>query len=120
MLKYLRRFIKEGMMAVKVIIERTVSADNQEEVSELLKELRSRAVRQPGYISGETLFSMDRPGTYVVISTWESVNHWKAWKNDALRQEVISKIDPLLLSEREIGVFADSPLSWVRTSRPSG
>ncbi len=45
-------------MAIKVIIERSVSPDNQAEVAELLKELRAKAVLQPGYISGETLFSV--------------------------------------------------------------
>lgn len=95
-------------MVVKVILERSVNADNQAEVAELLKELRARAVHQQGYISGETLFSVDRPGTHVVISTWDSLHDWKAWEKNPLRLEVMSKIEALLSSESKVSVFAGS------------
>ncbi|MBI3954157.1 MAG: antibiotic biosynthesis monooxygenase, partial [Chloroflexi bacterium] len=41
-------------MSVKVIMERTVKTGKEKELAELLKELRSRGLHQPGYISGET------------------------------------------------------------------
>lgn len=98
-------------MAIKVIIERTVSADNQGEVAELLKELRAKAVLQPGYISGETLFSVNRPGTHVTISTWESLREWKAWEKNRDRKEIVNKIDKLLKSKSKVSVFATTPRS---------
>lgn len=98
-------------MAVRVIIERSVSADNQGEVAELLMELRSRAIHQPGYVSGETLFSVDRPGTHLVISTWENLRDWKSWEKDAKRWEIVSKIEALLNSPSRVSVFATSPRS---------
>ncbi len=98
-------------MAVKVIIERSVSADNQGEVAELLMDLRAKAIPQPGYVSGETLFSVDRPGTHLVISTWESLRDWKAWGNDPQRLEIVAKIEALLISPSKSSVFATSPRS---------
>jgi len=98
-------------MAIKVIIERTVSADNQGEVAELLKELRAKAVRQTGYISGETLFSVDRPGTHVTISTWESLREWKAWEKEQDRIRIVDKIERLLKSKSKVTVFATTPRS---------
>jgi len=98
-------------MAVKVIIERSVSPDNQGEVAELLKELRAKAVLQPGYISGETLFSVNRSGVHVVISTWESLRDWKAWEKNSSRKAITEKIDNLLKTKSKVSVFATTPRS---------
>jgi heme-degrading monooxygenase HmoA len=98
-------------VAVKVIIERSVSPDNQAELAELLKELRARAIRQPGYISGETLFSVDRSGTHLVISTWESLRDWKAWENEPKRLELSGRIEALLSAPSKSSVFATTPRS---------
>jgi heme-degrading monooxygenase HmoA len=98
-------------MAVKVIIERSVTPDNQGEVAELLKELRAKAVLQPGYISGETLFSVNRPGVHVVISTWESLKDWKAWEKNPARRAITRKIDELLKVKSKVSVFATTPRS---------
>jgi len=95
-------------MTVKVIMERTVEADKQEELLELLKHLRTRAILQPGYISGETLTSVDRPGTHLVISTWHSLHDWKAWESHPERLEIIAKMEPLLTSPHKVGVFVES------------
>jgi quinol monooxygenase YgiN len=101
----------EGMMAVKVIIERSVSPDNQGEIAELLKDLRAKAIHQPGYVSGETLFSVDRPGTHLVISTWENLRDWKGWEKEPQRQEIVHKIEALLNSPSKVSVFATTPRS---------
>jgi heme-degrading monooxygenase HmoA len=98
-------------MAAKVIIERSVSADNQGEVAELLKDLRAQAIHQQGYVSGETLFSVDRPGTHLVISTWENLRDWKAWEKDPKRLEMVSRIEALLDSPSKASVFATTPRS---------
>ena len=45
----------------------------------LLSELRSLATIQSGYVSGETLVSMDNPNKVVVVSTWLSRKRWDAW-----------------------------------------
>lgn len=98
-------------MAVKIIIERTMTADDQAEVAELLKQLRAKAMDNQGYVSGETLFSVDRPGTHVVISTWESLRDWKAWEKDARRGEIVQKVEALLASPSRTSVYATSPRS---------
>jgi antibiotic biosynthesis monooxygenase (ABM) superfamily enzyme len=98
-------------MAVKVVIERSMSPDNQAEVAELLVDLRARAMYHPGYVSGETLFSVDRPGTHLVISTWENLREWKDWERDPKRLEIVNKIEALLSSPSKIAVYATTPRS---------
>jgi antibiotic biosynthesis monooxygenase (ABM) superfamily enzyme len=102
---------KEAVMAIKVIIERSVSPDNQGEVAELLKDLRAKAIRQPGYISGETLFSVDHAGTHVAISSWESLRDWKAWEKNQERTSIVDKIERLLKAKSKVSIFATTPRS---------
>jgi antibiotic biosynthesis monooxygenase (ABM) superfamily enzyme len=98
-------------MAIKVIIERSVSPDNQGEVAELLKDLRAKAIRQPGYISGETLFSVEHAGTHVAISSWESLRDWKTWEKNSERTAIVDKIERLLQTKSKVSVFATTPRS---------
>lgn len=95
-------------MTVKVIMERVVEADKQDQLLELLRQLRTRALLQPGYVSGETLTSVDRPGMHLVISTWHSLHAWKAWENHPERLEVLAKIEHLLTAPSKAGVFVES------------
>jgi len=48
-------------MAVKIIIKRVVTEDNIKYLTALLKQLRTLANNQPGYISGETLRNFENP-----------------------------------------------------------
>ena len=96
-------------MAVKVMIERSVSPDNQGDLAELLKALRAKAIHRPGYVSGETLFSVDRPGTHLVISTWENLRDWKAWADIPHRKDVSDKIEALPTTPPRVGIYSESP-----------
>jgi quinol monooxygenase YgiN len=94
-------------MPVKITIERTVKPDQQEELRFLLKELRAQAIQQPGYISGETLTSVDKSGTHLVISTWHSLQDWRAWENNPQRKKIASQVEPLLTSPSKVSVFME-------------
>ena len=56
-------------MAIKVLIERTVKAGREELVWDILRDLRGEAVRQRGYLYGETWRSLDNPRVFMVSST---------------------------------------------------
>ena len=96
-------------MTVKIIIERTVDAENQGDMADLLKELRIRAIRQSGYMTGETLFSVDQPGTHLVISTWNSLREWKAWAESPHRKEITNKIKGRLTAPPKVNVYTEMP-----------
>ena len=95
-------------MTVKIVMERTVEADKQGELLDLLRQLRTRAVVQPGYVSGETLTSIDRAGTHLVISTWHSLHDWRAWENHPQRLEILAKVEALLIAPPKISIYAES------------
>ena len=83
-------------MTIKIIIERHTIPGNELQLSELLMQLRAEAMHAKGYISGETLRSLEDPNRYLVISTWDSLEAWKSWEGDEKRNQIQEKIDALL------------------------
>ena len=73
-------------MQAKIIIKRTFVENKETEIIALLRELRSGALHQPGYVSGETLTSTSDPQTMVVISTWQDLESWHKWKENDTRK----------------------------------
>ena len=69
-------------MQAKIIIKRKFRKGKQREILALLRELRSGALQQPGYISGETLSSSEDPQTLVVIGSWQNMESWIDWKEN--------------------------------------
>lgn len=92
-------------MSVKILIKRKVLDHNINELTTLLKKLRGLTLMQDGYISGETLKRIDRPGESMVISTWQSVDDWNKWVNNEQRMTIQSQIDQLLGEETEYAVY---------------
>ncbi len=89
----------------RVIIERHCHPDKIAELERLLVDLRAKATRQPGYISGETLQAVDDPTFWLVISTWTDLEHWKKWETSPPRQEDTKKVAPLLTAPEKVSIF---------------
>ncbi len=92
-------------MAVKVLITRQFKAGMTDEAFKLLTEVRSKVTLKPGYISGQTLVSADKPNKLIVVSTWTGRKQWEAWRADESRKELSNKIEPLLEGPEQIEVF---------------
>lgn len=92
-------------MAVKIFIKRIVPEDKAKEIIPLFREIRSLATNHFGYISGETLRSMDHPDLFLVISTWHSSEDWKKWMASGDRKKIQDKIDALLGGKTEYEMF---------------
>jgi heme-degrading monooxygenase HmoA len=92
-------------MTVKILVTRTVPRKKGSEMLKLFKEMRSLATDQPGYISGETLKSSDRPDVFLVISTWKTAEDWELWLLSKERQRIQAKIDELLGSTTSYEMF---------------
>lgn len=73
-------------MNAKILIKRKFKKGKEKEILALLRELRSGALHQPGYISGETLTSTENPRTMMVIGTWHDMESWYNWKRNNTRQ----------------------------------
>ena len=84
-------------MLVKVLLEREVQPGKMEEAVQFLKRLRILATSEPGYISGETLYDAQEPAKLLVISTWASLDHWRAWQENPKRKELSAHLERLLV-----------------------
>ncbi len=82
---------------IKVIIERHVKEG--ENLSPLLRELRTAAMHHPGYVTGETLVSTEDKSIIVAISSWHSLEDWKAWVTSETRAKIYQQIEPLLVEK---------------------
>ena len=82
-------------MIVKVIIKRDVSEGKEKHFFWLLKNLRTNAMHQDGYISGETLVCAENTNRVIVISKWESLEDWNNWKIDVKRREIDARLAEL-------------------------
>ncbi len=74
-------------MAVRVFIERQIQPGNDLKLHNLLMQLRTKAMLQKGYITGETLRDLKDSSKFLVIGTWNSVEDWNAWQANPERQE---------------------------------
>ena len=92
-------------MVVKVFIKRRVPENRARGIIPLFRKLRSMALEQEGYISGETLRNLHDPEVYLVISSWQSVDNWEKWLESPERKEVQDKIDLLLGGKTEYDIF---------------
>jgi heme oxygenase (mycobilin-producing) len=90
---------------IKVLLERTIRGKHVGEAARLMRQMRVLAMQQTGYISGETLHAVDDPNHYLVISAWESLDHWQDWFNHPDRQRLQQEVDALLGSPTIIRAF---------------
>jgi heme-degrading monooxygenase HmoA len=93
-------------MAIGVLIKRvTKKGVNAKVLLPHIIELRALAVRQPGYISGETFFNLDRPEECLVISRWTAIEHWQKWLQEPRRMELDGNLDKHFGTETEYSIY---------------
>ena len=92
-------------MNVKILIKRKFKPGKQKEIIAMLRELRSGALHQPGYISGETLTSIEEPLTMMVISTWQTMESWYKWKRNTTRQTLEQMLETYQVESTEYQEF---------------
>lgn len=93
-------------MRIKIFIKRAVTASSVAGLEHLLRRMRSLCLMQPGYISGQTLKRLDKPGELLVISIWASLEDWENWFSSSERREIQLEIDTLLGEETSYEIYS--------------
>ena len=83
-------------MSVQVMIKRKWKIDKPEVLFPLLEKLHKRAKEQPGYISGETLRSVEDPEDFLVVSKWETAEDWDKWLRSKERRDIQGQVDSMI------------------------
>jgi heme-degrading monooxygenase HmoA len=92
-------------MAVKIFIKRHVKENRVDDAYTLLNKIRSHAMNQPGYISGETLVNHYDYRSITVISTWQSVEDWIAWEESDESPTNEAQLESLLEEPTKFEVY---------------
>ena len=90
---------------VRIVIERHLKEGKKGALMPLLRELRAAAMHQPGYVTGETLASAEDPSTISVLSTWRSLEDWKAWEKSDQRIKLYKQIEQLLVEKPKVSIY---------------
>jgi heme-degrading monooxygenase HmoA len=88
-------------MAVKILIKRKFKEGNLKAAARLLINHRNGAMQQRGYISSETMQRLEDPNQVTVISMWQDIEAWEAWKNSETRKANESEFRDLLAAQTE-------------------
>ena len=95
---------------IRIHIRRNIPEDKREDLMALIIQLRSMTTGKPGYISGETLKRLDKPGESLVVTKWQSVHYWNQWFQSEERAEIQNKIDQLLGEETHYEMYEYDPM----------
>ena len=87
---------------IKVIIER--HAQKGERLSPLW-EVRQASMNQAGHVTSEVLVSTKDPSLILVISTWRSLEDWRAWETSEIRAKLYQRIEPLMHEKTKVRTF---------------
>jgi heme-degrading monooxygenase HmoA len=99
----------EGViMSVEIIIERKFKGAPFLEHLHAIDDLRMKAMKQKGYIRGETLVNLEDQREVVVLSFWSSLDDWKTWLNSEERQKM----------ENELASYLEEPVR-IRSYMPT-
>ncbi len=93
-------------MAVKVMIRRKIKEGHLEEAHKLIARARYNAFHQEGYIGSETMTSLEDPNTLVIVSTWQTIDHWETWKNNEYRNDGETGLNDILDGPTAYEAFA--------------
>jgi heme-degrading monooxygenase HmoA len=88
----IKRKVKQGPQARKLV--------------PLILQLRTLATYQSGYISGRTLYNVENPEDCLVVSEWQTLEHWYDWMNSEKRDRIQKKIDELSGEQTEYTIYA--------------
>ena len=108
-------------MQVTLMVERNVIPGEQEAVKELLRELRSHATHQPGFISGQSVVDVFSPTKVMTITMWTTMASWEAWENSPERISMTDRIAELIQAPPSLRLWGqEQQIEWAPVPRREG
>jgi heme-degrading monooxygenase HmoA len=89
----------KGVIGYKVL--------SYKDIEPIFMKLRSYAMQSPGFVGAENLVSEEDYSVVMMISTWETIEHWRTW--------VESRITKGLLKQAKGAVVGSARITTYRT-----
>ncbi len=83
-------------MSVMIVIKRVFRMDQTKQLVPLLKKLRAKSEKQPGFISRTTYSKLNDPGEFIVIMEWETVDYWMKWMDHKDAKDLQWQVDSII------------------------
>jgi hypothetical protein len=80
---------------IRIHIRRKVPEDKADDLKLLINRLRGVTMGTPGYIAGETLKRIDKPGESLVVTKWQSEFYWEQEPRQRPNGFVVPRIEML-------------------------
>jgi heme-degrading monooxygenase HmoA len=90
---------------IRVIIERSIAETLEANYEDTAKQTLQKAIKAPGFISGESLKDITNPLHRVILCNWRSIQDWQAWQQSHERKEMMDKLNLMLDKEEKITVL---------------
>jgi len=83
------------------------------DVEPILMQLRSHAMQYPGFVSAENLVSEEDLSVVVMLSTWETVENWRAWVESRVTQDLLHQAKAVVMQAARITSYRTMPtVEW--------
>lgn len=90
---------------IVVIVRRKIKPGKHSQYHEVVASVKQKAQLQEGYMGGEILVNREQPDELLVISRWDSKEHWDAWVVSTDRQAFMNTINDVLSQQESIEFF---------------
>lgn len=90
---------------IRVIIERSIAESLEANYEDTAKQTLQKAIRAPGFISGESLKDITNSRHRVILCNWRSTQDWQAWQLSHERKEMMDKLNLMLEREEKVTVL---------------
>lgn len=92
-------------MSTKILIERRFKEPVSPDILKVIEDIRIKALRQRGYIGGETMIDAEDDRNVLVISLWSSVTDWTTWYGGKDWKSLEKQLIPYLAEPVKVRVF---------------
>ncbi|MFW6105458.1 MAG: antibiotic biosynthesis monooxygenase family protein [Chloroflexota bacterium] len=83
------------------------------DVEPILMQLRSHAMQYPGFVNAENLVSEEDFSVVVMLSTWETVENWRAWVESRVTRDLLQQAKAVVMETARITTYRTMPtVEW--------
>lgn len=84
------------------------------DIKPFLVKLREHAMSYPGYLGSENLVSVKDPSIMAIITSWDNMDCWCAWRESRIRDTIMKEAEALLEEEMRVSVYRVIPTAtWI-------
>ena len=95
----------KGVIGYKVV--------SYKDVEPILMKLRSYAMQFPGFVGAENLVSEKDYSVVVMISTWETMEHWRTWVDSRITKDLLKQAKAVVKGAARVTVYRTMPtVEW--------